>query len=310
MTRNECAAIARRLCTRPGIRPEDDELEEMTRIVARSLIGGAPYEVVDATLDALRSETDRVTISMLTARCRQRPVIPRRPALPPPEDGSGAAERPIYFPPDNGREHFPVAKPDERERDRMRVYYAASPLRASIVARPDLGITTAHIVEADARRETAIARLEADLAAMKARSPDLPSLDAAEQAIVRGAQDRLEALRALRPKERPMTSTRRVLQGTLIGLGLTMTADGRLRCTRCGKRPLTRADIEATVAEQMAAGGRGERTPPPTLCLDCRVRRRKKVVPMTPPPPGSGLDADVGLPPDELQRLMEEEDSD
>jgi hypothetical protein len=296
MDRYQAARIAMRMCNARGDAELEEDVAELTRILMASSVANLAFEIVNATLDVLKSEYDRVTPRILARACRERPVVPRRMALPAPEDESGQALRPIFWPErPNGREPYSLAEPDERERERMRVFYASAMLPACAIARPDLGIRADHVAQAQAVRYRAMETLEGGLEQIRSREGELTP---AELEIARDAEKRLADLRrASSQTPPPMTPARRLFGKSLARLGERMSADGRLRCAGCGKQGMDHLDIAGALARLMDAGSRGA-TSGHLYCIDCRAE--------SPPHALHGwLDPDVGLPPDELARLID-----
>ena len=226
-----------------------------------STIGVLPYEVVANTLRRLVSEIDPddVTLAKLVEAVKTRPVLPPRTMLPPAYDSSGPAERRIYFPPDNGKEPYPVAHPDEAERERMRQWYAeTAAFPGHLAARRDLGITQQHLENARAKRADEARRHEDHVAALQAKA----ELDPEEREIVARAQARLEHLRGIE-KPRELTPLRGLLKATLARLGKNMA----LTCTRCS-RLFEDAGMRAYVDACMDAGAKGAGEPT-RLCIAC-----------------------------------------
>jgi hypothetical protein len=303
MDRNQAWKIALRMSDTRGDDTLGLDVSEMANVLMASAIADMPAEVVSATLDLLKSEFDRVTPRILVRACRERPVLLRRPALPPPEDESGPAFRRVYFPErPNGHEPFPVAEPNERERERMRVFYAASALPATVVSRPDLGIHPEHIAQANAQRERAIEILEDGLKAMDGRTDEL---EPHEREIARDAQRRLDGLRfALGDRQAEASKARRLFEATLVRLAVRMASEGSLRCAGCGKRELSERGLAGAVRALMEAAARGATTGH-VYCEHCRTGTRPAAG-----RPDAWLDPEVGLAPEELERLMREEASD
>jgi len=236
-------------------------------LLAQSSLGSVAADIVSQTLSRLLEEIDpdNVTLAKLIEAVKTRPVIPRRPALPPPEDGSGTAERPIYFPPNNGKEQFPVAQPDEAERERMRFYYARAAIPASVVRRRDLGIRIEHIEAADAWRKEQVTKIEIDLAEMEKRGPEA-QLSRDERDIVTAANRRLLHLRRqLAPEPPGLTHIGEILKSELAKLGRAM----KLHCTTCSKE-LNGDEIDRYTLSCMNAGRRND-PEPPRWCDGCTV---------------------------------------
>ena len=300
MDRFQARKIALRMSNLGIEAADNEEIAELTTVLMASQIRGFPYPTIDATLSMLKSERDRITPRQLVRACLERPVVANRPALSPPEDESGVALKPIYFPDrPNGREPFPIAEPDERERERMRYFYAASPLPACVVNRPDLGIEARHIERANAERRLEANDLEDKIEPLMERQAELSP---EERAIVARAQDKLDRLRhALGEAPAPLSPARRLFARSLVRIGRLMVADGNLKCAGCGKRDLDAGDLEGAVAALMEAGSKGARGGH-VYCTACR-----RPAPPEPPDASAWLDPEVGLPPDELARLIDEE---
>ena len=271
MTAEETKKIANKLAMLSRRDWSDERINLFAIDLYRSFIGSLDYELVSETLSRLLEERDPddVTLASLSDAVKTRPVWPRRTALPPPEDESGPAEKRIYFPPDNGKEHFPVAHPDEKERERMREFYARAMLPATILHRVDLGIRPSHIDKANAWRRQQIAKLEGELADMKQRG-ELADMSREERDIIRKAERHLDSLRhALDPQARQfrgvdgLTPIGDILRKTLAGLGAAM----KLHCTLC-KTELTRDEIEVYTHACVEAG-RTSMPEPPRWCDRC-----------------------------------------
>lgn len=243
--------------------PDDGSKHEgWVQILAAPCNSDIRDDIAVATAARMLTEysPEKLSPAQIVERCRSRPEIPKKHrSLPPPEDASGPALRRIYFPPDNGREPYPVAHPDEAERERFRRYYAKSAAHpALLAARPDLGITEEHLeagaIERLAEEELAQERI-ADLEAQSTLTDD-------EKASLRAAQARLDAAR-LRSREPALSPLRPVLAGVLTRLGARMN----LACGWCGE-PLSENGLRAYVEACMEAGKRNL-TEPPRRCGEC-----------------------------------------
>jgi hypothetical protein len=242
------------------------------RQLAVSSIGVVAHEVIAGTVDRMLEETppEKLSLPKLVEMVKTRPVVPRRVFLPAPEDSSGRAERRFYFPRDNGKEPFPVAHPDEQERERMRRYYAEKAVHPEALAcRRDLGITREHLEAARERREDELARHEENIATLEEQA----ELSQEDRAALKRAQSRLEQLRAQTANERKApTKLRGQLERTLAGLGAQMG----LVCVRCGS-VLDGESLKAYTLACMDAGSAG-REQPERRCLGCTEWRAEQGV--------------------------------
>jgi hypothetical protein len=262
----EAKKIANRLAMLSKRGWEEERIALFANDLFHSTIGVLPFDVVQNTLSRMLEEVDPddVTLAKLSEYVKTKAVLPKRRYLPPPEDESGPAEKPIYFPErDNGKEPFPVAYPDEAERERMRAQYARAMLPATVIHRRDLGITAKHVADAEAWRTKEIAKIEGELAELE-KGGQLADMNRQERDIVIAARRQLERLRyAQKPDPNRMTPFGDLLLNQLSKLGKAM----KLHCTQCGME-LNSAEIDGYTRACMNAG-KQSLPEPPRWCARC-----------------------------------------